>query len=153
MATMFRRTGLSGRQLALVDVAILPAQERQSSVTVMPRHASGSVKDACATSIQNVDHHVHANLPAAPTTTHPMRSRKIDTAKSACFLNSLRPSLIRAVRRKNIERTKRIIGIAAAAKAIILKIIEPNPARLRLTKHSGGEETAIPSSPALWSSR
>jgi hypothetical protein len=127
MATMFGRTGLSGgRQLALVDVAILPTQERKSSVTVMPRHASGSgKKNACATSIQNVVHHVRANLPAAPTTTHPMRIRKIDTAKSACFLNSLRPSFIRAVRRKNIERTKRIIGIAAAAKAINLKIIVP----------------------------
>ena len=45
MATMFGRTGLSGgRQLALVDVAILPTQERKSSVTVMPRHASGSGK-------------------------------------------------------------------------------------------------------------
>src|ERR1700736_2250625 len=29
MATMFHRTGLSGRQLALVDVAILPTQERK----------------------------------------------------------------------------------------------------------------------------
>ena len=37
--------------------------------------------------------------------------------------NSLRPSLIRVVRREKIERTKRKIGIAAARKAIILKII------------------------------
>lgn len=44
MATMFGRTGLSGRRLALMDVAILPTQERQSSVTVMPRHGSGAGK-------------------------------------------------------------------------------------------------------------
>jgi hypothetical protein len=43
-------------------------------------------------------------------------------------LNSLRPSLTRVVRRKNTERTKRKIGIAAASKAMILKIIV----------HSGG---------------
>ena len=43
--------------------------------------------------------------------------------KLACFLNSLRPSLIRVVRRKKIERMKRKIGIAAARKAMILKII------------------------------
>src|SRR5215472_15965569 len=52
-----------------------------------------------------------------------MRNRNIETAKLACFLNSLRPSFIRVVRRKNIERTKRKIGIAAASKAMILKII------------------------------
>ncbi len=52
-----------------------------------------------------------------------MRNRNIETAKLACFLNSLRPSLIRLVRRKNIERMKRKIGIAAARKAMILKII------------------------------
>ena len=52
-----------------------------------------------------------------------MRNRNIETAKLACFLNSLRPSLIRVVRRKEIERTKRKIGIAAARKAMILKII------------------------------
>jgi DNA-directed RNA polymerase subunit N (RpoN/RPB10) len=40
-----------------------------------------------------------------------------------CFLNSLNPSLIRVGRRKKIERTKRKIGIAAATKAMILKII------------------------------
>src|SRR5260221_14560894 len=57
------------------------------------------------------------------TTTQTMRNRNIDTAKLACFLNSLRPSLIRVVRRKNIKRTKRKIGIAAARKAMILKII------------------------------
>jgi hypothetical protein len=38
-------------------------------------------------------------------------------------LNSLRPSFIRVVRWKNTERTKRKIGIAAAIKAMILKII------------------------------
>jgi hypothetical protein len=52
-----------------------------------------------------------------------MRTRNIETAKSVCFLNSLRPSLIRVVRRKKTERTKRKIGIAAARKAMILKII------------------------------
>jgi hypothetical protein len=52
-----------------------------------------------------------------------MRNRNIETAKLACFLNSLRPSLIRLVRWKNIERMKRKIGIAAARKAMILKII------------------------------
>ena len=73
--------------------------------------------------VQSDDHHVQANLPAAKTTTHTMRNRNIETAKLACFLNSLRPSFIRVVRRKNIERTKRKIGIAAARKAMILKII------------------------------
>src|SRR5229473_7968666 len=73
--------------------------------------------------IQSDDHHVQANLPAAKTTTHTIRNRNIETDKLACFLNSLRPSLIRVVRRKKIERTKRKIGIAAARKAMILKII------------------------------
>src|SRR6266436_2546690 len=72
--------------------------------------------------IQSDDHHVQANLPAAKTTTHTMRNRNIETAKLACCLNSLRPSLIRVVRRKKIERTKRKIGIAAARKAMTLKI-------------------------------
>jgi len=62
-------------------------------------------------------------LAAAKMTTHTMRNRNIETAKLACFLNSLRPSLTRVVRRKNTERTKRKIGIAAASKAMILKII------------------------------
>src|SRR5262245_6800320 len=35
-----------------------------------------------------------------------MRNRNIETAKLACFLNSLKPSSIRVVRRKKIERTK-----------------------------------------------
>ena len=52
-----------------------------------------------------------------------MRNRNIETAKLACFLNSLRPSFIRVVRRKNIERAKRKIEIAAVRKAMILKII------------------------------
>jgi hypothetical protein len=73
--------------------------------------------------VQSDDHHVQANLPAAKTTTHTIRNRNIETAKLACFLNSLRPSLTRVVRWKNTERTKRKIGIAAAIKAIILKII------------------------------
>src|SRR5215468_696758 len=80
--------------------------------------------------VQSDDHHVQANLPAAKTTTHTMRNRNIETAKLACFLNSLRPSLIRVVRRKNIERTKRKIGIAAAMKAMILKIIVHSQCRL-----------------------
>jgi hypothetical protein len=73
--------------------------------------------------IQYDAHHVQVNLATATTTTHPMSNRKIETAKSACFLNFLRPSLIGVVRRKKIERTKRKIGIAATTKAIILKII------------------------------
>jgi hypothetical protein len=73
--------------------------------------------------VQSDDHHVQANLPAAKMTTHTMRNTNIETAKLACFLNSLRPSLTRVVRRKNTERTKRKIGIAAASKAMILKII------------------------------
>jgi len=52
-----------------------------------------------------------------------MRNRKIETARSLFFLNSLNPSLSRVDRRKKIERTKRKIGIAAATKAMILKII------------------------------
>src|SRR6516225_9620965 len=59
-----------------------------------------------------------------------MRNRNIETAKLACFLNSLRPSLIRVVRRKNIERTERKIGIAAARKAMILKIIVHSQCRV-----------------------
>src|SRR6266850_7631556 len=73
--------------------------------------------------VQSDDHHVQANLPAAKTTTHTIRNRNIETAKLACFLNSLRPSLTRVVRWKNTERKKRKIGIAAASKAMILKII------------------------------
>src|SRR5262249_54435612 len=73
--------------------------------------------------VQSDNHHVQANLPAAKTTTHTIRNRNIETAKLACFLNSLRPSLIRVVRRKKIERMKRKMGIAAARKAMILKII------------------------------
>src|SRR5207302_6197970 len=85
-------------------------------------------RDICPSSVggarvQSDDHHVQANLPAAKTTTHTMRNRNIETAKLACFLNSLRPSLTRVVRWKNTERTKRKIGIAAAIKAMILKII------------------------------
>jgi hypothetical protein len=80
--------------------------------------------------VQSDDHHVQANLPAAKTTIHTMRNRNIETAKLACFLNSLRPSLIRVVRRKNIERTKRKIGITAAMKAMILKIIVHSQCRV-----------------------
>ena len=80
--------------------------------------------------VQSDDHYVQANLPAAKTTIHTMRNRNIETAKLACFLNSLRPSLIRVVRRKNIERTKRKIGITAAMKAMILKIIVHSQCRV-----------------------
>src|SRR5262245_64435935 len=73
--------------------------------------------------VQSDDHHVQANLAAAKATTHTMRNMNIETAKLACFLNSLRPSLIRVVRRKKTERTKRKTGIATATKATILKII------------------------------
>jgi hypothetical protein len=52
-----------------------------------------------------------------------MRNRKIETAKLACFLNSLKPSLIRVVRREKMERRKSTIGIATATKAMILKNI------------------------------
>jgi hypothetical protein len=84
---------------------------------------SADIEEVRGPRIQSSVHHVQANLPAAKTTTHPMRNRKIENAKSACFLNSLRPSLIRVVRRKKIERTKRKSGIAAARKAMILKVI------------------------------
>src|SRR5262249_53783849 len=80
--------------------------------------------------VQSDDHHAQANLPAAKTTIHTMRNRNIETAKLACFLNFLRPSLIRVVRRKNIERTKRKIGIVAAMKAMILKIIVHSQCRV-----------------------
>src|SRR5262245_12917825 len=73
--------------------------------------------------VQRDDHHVQANLAAAKATTHTMRNMNIETAKLACFLNSLRPSLIRVVRRKKTERTKRKTGIATPTKATILKII------------------------------
>jgi len=72
---------------------------------------------------QSGDHHVQISLPAATATTQAMRNRNIETAKLACFLNSLTPSFTRVVRRKKTERTKRNIGIAAARKAMILKII------------------------------
>src|SRR5262249_31327163 len=73
--------------------------------------------------VQSDDHQVQTNLAAAKATTHAIRNRNIETAKLACFLNSLRPSLIRVVRREKIERTKRKIGIAAATNAMILKNI------------------------------
>ena len=72
---------------------------------------------------RSVQSHAQTSLPTAKITTHAMRNRKIETATSLCFLNSLNPSLSRVGRRKKIERTKRKIGIAAATKAIILKII------------------------------
>src|ERR1700747_2859529 len=63
-----------------------------------------------------------------------MRNGNIETAKLACFLNSLKPSLIRVVRRKKIERTKRKIGMAAARKAMILKIIVRCQCRVYLAR-------------------
>src|SRR5438552_5969387 len=87
--------------------------------------------------VQSDDHHVQANLPAAKTTTHTMRNRNIETAKLACFLNSLRPSLTRVVRWKNTERTKRKIGIAAAIKAMILKIIVHSSSAVSPTRRDG----------------
>src|SRR5215471_2409500 len=94
--------------------------------------------------VQSDDHHVQANLPAAKTTIHTMRNRNIETAKLACFLNSLRPSLIRVVRRKNIERTKRKIGIAAAMKAMILKIIVHSQCRVtRSFDHLVGKRSKV----------
>src|SRR5215467_889037 len=50
--------------------------------------------------VQSDDHHVQANLPAANTTTHTIRNKNIETARLACFLNSLRPSFTRVVRWK-----------------------------------------------------
>jgi hypothetical protein len=70
-----------------------------------------------------IQSHAQTSLPTAKITTHAMRNRKIETAMSLCFLNSLNPSLSRVGRRKKIERMKRKIGIAAATKAMILKII------------------------------
>jgi hypothetical protein len=78
--------------------------------------------------VQSADHHVQANLAAAKATTHVMRNRKIETAKLACFLNSLKLSLIRGVRREKTERRKRNIGTAAAMKPIILRSICQHPA-------------------------
>src|SRR5262249_60072048 len=73
--------------------------------------------------LQSDDHQVQANLAAAKATTHAMMNRNIETAKLACFLNSLRPSLIRAVLREKSERKKSKIGTAAATNAIIFKNI------------------------------
>jgi hypothetical protein len=92
-------------------------------------------------SVQSDDHQVQANLPAAKTTTHTMRNRNIKTAKLSCFLNSLRPSFTRVVRRKNIERTKRKIVIAAANKAMILKIIVH--CQYRVTPAASLEDIAV----------
>src|SRR6516225_7007487 len=102
-----------------------PREICQSSASFQKRHQAPwrSCETAVIPLVQSDNHHVQANLPAAKTTTHTIRNRNIETAKLACFLNSLRPSLIRVVRRKKIERMKRKIGIAAARKAMILKII------------------------------
>ena len=102
----------------------------------------------------NDDHHVQANLPAATTTTHAMRNRNIETARSACFLNSLRPSLIRVVRRKKTERMKRKTGIAAARKAMILKIIVrdrcPVYSRPHSITSSAGANSIGERTPRIW---
>src|SRR5258708_30539949 len=94
--------------------------------------------------VQSDEHHVQANLPAAKTTTHTIRNRNIQTAKLACFLNSLRLSLTRVVRWKNTERTKRKIGIAAASKAMILKIIVHSGSAVSLTRRDGCRLVATP---------
>src|SRR5215472_9299962 len=89
-------------------------------------------------------HHVQANLPRANTTTHPIRNRKIETAKLACLLNSLSPSLIRDGRRLNIARRNRNNGIAAATKAMILRIIVHNETRTeRAQLGQGGGATIV----------
>src|SRR6266480_678001 len=98
------------------------------STPVVPAQLSGGSSITRASivimhRVQNDYHQVQINLAAAKATTHAIRSRNIETAKLACSLNSLRPSLIRVVRREKIERTKRKIGIAAATNAMILKII------------------------------
>jgi hypothetical protein len=105
-----------------------PRWRRSRLILLVRKHGSPTVKGLRSkfrdfskrtARAQNDDHHVQANLPAAKTTTHAMRNRNIETAKLACFLNSL----TRVVRRKKTERTKRKMGIAAARKAMILKII------------------------------
>src|SRR5947209_8245809 len=53
----------------------------------------GSTHPTCRS--QSDVHHVHTSLPAAKATTQPTRPRKIQTAKSTCFLNSFSPSLNR----------------------------------------------------------
>ena len=72
---------------------------------------------------QNESHHVQRSLPRPAATTQAISTRKIVTARLACFLNSSKPALTRVGRRKNIARTNSTIGTAAAIKAMILKII------------------------------
>src|SRR5262245_42695451 len=84
---------------------------------------AGHLNRQTVLAFKNEDYHVQANLAAAKATTHPIRNRNILTAKLACFLNSLTPSLIRVVLRKKTERTNRKIGIAAAIRVINLKSI------------------------------
>src|SRR5262249_477688 len=79
--------------------------------------------------VQSDDHHVQANLPAAKTTIPTIRNKNIEFPKLACFLIWLSPSLIRVVRRKNIERRKRKIGTARVMKVIFLKIIVHSQSR------------------------
>ena len=50
-----------------------------------------------------VQSHAQTSLPAAKITTQPMRKRKIETARSLCFLNSLKPSLSREAKGKAIN--------------------------------------------------
>ena len=107
-------------------------------------HPNTSMREA------GIQSQAQTSLPTAKITRHPMRNRKIDTVRSLCFLNSLKPSLIRVGRRRSIERTKRKIGIAAATKAIILKIIAYSFSLLlqaggitfvRLSDRQGGRNT------------
>ena len=47
-----------------------------------------------------VQSHAQTSLPAAKITTQPTRKRKIETARSPCFLNFLKPSLSREAKAK-----------------------------------------------------
>jgi hypothetical protein len=50
-----------------------------------------------------VQSHAQTSLPAVKITTPPMRKRKIETARSLCYLNSLKPSLSREAESKAIN--------------------------------------------------
>ena len=82
-------------------------------------------------------HHVQISLPAAKIMTHPTTPRKIQTAKSTCFLNSFSPALNRVGRRKKIDRTNKMIGIAAAKKAMIFKSMIYPFVQARMIEESG----------------
>jgi len=82
-------------------------------------------------------HQVQISLPAAKIMTHPTTPRKIQTAKSTCFLNSFSPALNRAGRPKKIDRTNKMIGIAAAKKAMIFKSMIYPFVQARMIEESG----------------